>query len=155
MQDVRQRKDHTEGPPSKQRDVQTEQAFSSVMRQSTRTTIIKHIEPRKLSQRQVYKHTFPGKRAENIEKEIFSISQPQTNLAGTCNLPTDTAKQRVQNMKNSVGWVQNRFPNAKIGISGVIVRFDIDAGSKVHRKSTNILRRLVSIMICFILTTLM
>ena len=44
-------------------------------------SIIKHIEPRKLSKRQVYKHTYPGKRAEEIAKEIRSITHPQTNVS--------------------------------------------------------------------------
>lgn len=82
MQDVRQRNDHIEGPPSEQRDVQTEQAFSSVMQQSTRTTIIKHIEPRKLSQRQVYKHTFPGKELKTLQRK-FALSHNRKPIRRT------------------------------------------------------------------------
>ena len=44
-------------------------------------SIIKHIGPRKLSKKQVYKHTYPGKRAEEISKEIRSITHPQTNVS--------------------------------------------------------------------------
>ena len=109
----------------------------------------------------MYKHTYPGKRAEEIVKEIRSITHPQTNVshviihAGTNNLPTDSAKQCVQNIKNLTSDMKNKFPNAKIGISGLIVRVDIDVATKVQcNKSTKILNRLVLLIICFILTTL-
>ena len=120
-------------------------------------SIIKHIEPRKLSQRQVHKNTFPRKRAEVIAKEICSITHPQTDVshviihAGTYNLPIDSVKQCVQNIKNLVNGVKNRFPNAKIGISGLIVRYDIDVASKVQEVN----KELVLIITCFILTILM
>jgi hypothetical protein len=42
-------------------------------------SIIKHIEPRKLSRKRVYKYSFPGKKAEDIAKEVYTITVPETH----------------------------------------------------------------------------
>ncbi len=86
----------------------------------------------------MYKYTFPGKKAEDITKEICTITVPETHVshllvhAGTNNLRTDSAKQCAQNIKNLVSCVKDKFPSAKIGISGLIMTYDIEVASKVQ-----------------------
>ncbi len=60
-------------------------------------SIIKNINPKKISKKQVLKRTFPGKNAEDIKSEIKSIltgSTPSHIIihAGTNNLPTNTVR---------------------------------------------------------------
>ena len=63
-------------------------------------SIIKHIDPRKLSKKSVYKRSFPGKRIEEIHDEIDNIHlnvEPSHVIihviihAGTNNLPSEGA----------------------------------------------------------------
>ena len=57
-------------------------------------SIIKHIDPRKISKRRVIKRTFPGKTANDIKAEIKSIKvdSPHSHIivhAGTNDIPVD------------------------------------------------------------------
>jgi hypothetical protein len=60
-------------------------------------SIIKNINPKKISKKQVLKRTFPGKNAEDTKSEIKSIPTGSTPShiiihAGTNNLPTNTVR---------------------------------------------------------------
>ena len=107
---------------------------------------MKHIEPRKLSQQRVYKYTFSGKRVCTITVPETHVSHVIIVHAGTNNLRTDSAKQCVQNIKNLVSCVKDKFPSAKIGISGLIMRYDIEVASIKCKKSIKISNRFVLIM---------
>ena len=104
-------------------------------------SMVKNINPRKLSRKRVSKFTFPGKRAEEIAYEVKNISihdQPTHVIihAGTNNLPTDTSEQCIKNIKGLCISVKQRFPNAKLGISSIISRKDIDV-SGITRQVNN------------------
>ena len=100
-------------------------------------SMIKHINLRKLSKSLVRKSNFPGKRAEEIMLEINGIkstsSSPSKVIihAGTNNLPADSSKQCCDNIKNLCTAIQNKFPDAKIGVSGLVNRKDIDVPAKI------------------------
>ena len=92
-------------------------------------SMVKNINPRKLSRKRVSKFEFPGKRAEKIAYEVKNINihdQPtHVIIAGTSNLPTDTREQCIKNIKGLRVSVKQRFPNAKLGVSSIILRKDI------------------------------
>ena len=103
--------------------------------------MVENINPRKLSRKRVSKFTFPGKRAEEIAYEVKNISihdQPTHVIihAGTNNLPTDTIEQCIKNIKGLCISVKQRFPNAKLGVSSIISRKDIDV-SGITRQVNN------------------
>ena len=83
-------------------------------------SMIKHINPQKLSKSLVGKSNFPGKRAKEIIPEINEIkstsSSPSKVIihAGTNNPPTDSSKQCCDNIKNLCVAIQNEFLNAKL-----------------------------------------
>ena len=97
-------------------------------------SMIKHINPRKLSKSLVRKSNFPGKRAILEINRIKSTSSSPSKViihAGTNNLPTDSSKQCSDNIKNLCIAIQNKFPDAKIGVSGLVIRKDIDVPAKI------------------------
>ena len=84
-------------------------------------SMVKNINPRKLSRKRVSKFEFPGKRAEEIAYEVKNINirdQPTHVIihAGTNNLPTDTSEQCIKYIKGLRVSVKQRFPNAKLGV---------------------------------------
>ena len=103
-------------------------------------SMVKNINPRKLSRKRVNKFTFPGKRAEEIAPEIKNINMPTDSRAthviihaGTNNLPTDTGDECIKNIKVLCASVKEKFPKAKIGVSGIVLRKDIDISGKTHK----------------------
>ena len=103
-------------------------------------SMIKNINPRKLSRKRVNKFTFPGKRAEEIATEIKIINMPAESRAthviihaGTNNLSTDTGDECIKNIKVLCASVKEKFPKAKIGVSGIVLRKDIDVSGKTHK----------------------
>ena len=66
-------------------------------------SIIKHIDPRKISKRRVIKRTFPGKTANEINAEIKSIKvdTPPSHIivhAGTNDIPVDLDNHCIKNI---------------------------------------------------------
>ena len=68
-------------------------------------SIIKHIDPKKLSKNKMYKYTYPGDTAESISTKVCAL-KPQIAPshviihAGTNNVPTDTADDCAQKVVN-------------------------------------------------------
>ena len=93
-------------------------------------SIIKHIDPNKLSRRVVRKFTYRGKTCEEISEAVDDI-QTTTDPShiiihcGTNNLPTDTAEVCATKIVNLARKVRNKFPNSKVGVSGLTYREDI------------------------------
>ena len=99
-------------------------------------SIVKNINPRKISKRRVVKRTFPGKNAEEIKSEINSVSTEPNPLhviihAGTNNIPNDTVGECVENIENLANCAEQIFPNSLIGLSSITVRNDINVNTKV------------------------
>ena len=97
-------------------------------------SIIKHIDPRKLSRRTVYKYTYPGKTCEEVNKAVDDINtelDPSHVIVhcGTNNLVTDSADVCITKVKNLLEKLKKKFPNAEIGVSGLTYREDIDVNS--------------------------
>ena len=99
-------------------------------------SIIKHIDPRKLSKKSVYKRSFPGKRIEEIHDEIDNIYlnvEPSHVIihAGTNNPPSEGADSCIRQMQKLVLKTRSKFQNSKIGISSLIHRDDINVTGKL------------------------
>ena len=98
-------------------------------------SIIKNINPRKISKRQIIKRTFPGKTAEEIKPEINTIpseTAPSHVIihAGTNNLPTNSVRETVKHIEELANCVKQRFPSSQIGLSSITIRNDIDYTSQ-------------------------
>lgn len=102
-------------------------------------SVIKHIDPKKLSQRPVRKFSYPGKTTDEIAEAVTSsvtsidlASDPSHVIihAGTKNLPMDSAQSCAAKIKSLALKVKNKFPNSRIGISGITYREDIQVDSK-------------------------
>ena len=99
-------------------------------------SILKNINPKKLSKRKVHKRTFPGKDAEEIKKEVHSINivpDPAHVIihAGTNNLLSETAECCVSKINDLVECVKSKFQNSKVAISGITHREDVDVSLKL------------------------
>ena len=99
-------------------------------------SIIKHIDPRKLSKKSVYKRSFPGKRIEEIHDEIDNIHLNVEPLhviihAGTNNLPSEGADSCTRKIQKLALKTRSKFQNSKIGISSLIHRDDINVTGKL------------------------
>ena len=99
-------------------------------------SLIKNIQPRKLTKKKVHKYTFPGKTADEIENEInldsFKAIQSHVIIhAGTNSLPTESATVCANKIEKLAAKVKNQFPYSKIGLSGLTVRHDIDVSKKI------------------------
>ena len=98
-------------------------------------SIIKNIDPRKMSRRRTVKICLPGKRAEQITAEVKSI--PVINPshvvihAGTNNLPTDSEHECAKHVEDLAKCTKARFPDAKVALSAITPRRDIDLSAKV------------------------
>ena len=106
-------------------------------------SMIKNIIPEKMSQRMIYKYTYPGKTAEQIATEVEKIDLHEVPShviihAGTNNLPQDSSDACIESINNLCSSVQNRFAHAKIGVSGIIVRDDILVNDKIEEVNERI-----------------
>ncbi|CAB4019641.1 Hypothetical predicted protein [Paramuricea clavata] len=100
-------------------------------------SIVKHIDPRKLTKKKVYKFTYPGKTAEDIEKElnIINIQSSPSHVivhAGTNNIPIDSTKVCSKKLERLVIKTKAKFPNSKVGLSGITFRQDIEQATKIQ-----------------------
>ena len=100
-------------------------------------SIIKNIDPRRLSKKPVRKFTYPGKTADQISEEVMSINvngDPAHVIvhAGTNNLPTDSAQRCAEKIVDLAKSVKLKFPNSRIAISALTHREDLDLSAKLH-----------------------
>ena len=107
-------------------------------------SIIKNIQPRKLSRKKVHKYSFPGKTAEEIEKEINfdSLKAIPSHVivhAGTNNLPLSLAAK-----------VKSQFPYSKIGLSGLTARRDVAMPEKIDEVNKELQRICMQLDVSFI-----
>jgi lysophospholipase L1-like esterase len=101
-------------------------------------SIIKNIDPRKISKRRVIKRTFPGKTAIEIKAEVktIKVDSPPSHIlvhAGTNDIPVDSDNNCIKNMRSLALSIKERFPDSKIGISSIIVRYDADLNDRISR----------------------
>jgi hypothetical protein len=100
-------------------------------------SMIKDINPHKLSKSSVRKLTYPGKRAEEIANEFQSahVHSPPTEViihAGTNNIITDSSKECFDNIQLLSSRIKSTFKEARIAISSLIKREDIDVTLKTQ-----------------------
>jgi hypothetical protein len=106
-------------------------------------SIVKNIQPRKLTRKKVHKYTFPGKTADEIEKEINfdnlkSIPSHVIIHVGTNNLPLESATECAQKIEKLAKKTKTQFPYSKIGLSGLTVRHDIAMLEKIQEVNKKI-----------------
>ena len=106
-------------------------------------SIIKHINPQKLSSKTVKKYTFPGKTADEISNQIESMKtgiHPSHVIihAGTNDIPVQNSNECTTNIEKLAGKAKSQFPNAKIGLSGITLRQDVDVNDKINQTNENI-----------------
>ena len=93
-------------------------------------SIIKNIDPRRLSKKPVRKFTYPGKTADQISEEVTSINvsgDPAHVIvhAGTNNLSADSAQrcaEKIVNLAKSCLVLKLKFPNSRIAVSALTQR---------------------------------
>ena len=99
-------------------------------------SMIKHIDPKKLSQRHVHKFSYPGKTTAEIAEAVDNIAVASADPShviihtGTNNLPSESADSCVADIKSLVLKVKSKFPNSSIGLSGIVYREDINVDAK-------------------------
>ena len=98
-------------------------------------SMIKHIDPKKLSQRHVYKFSYPGKTTGEIAEAVDNIaivSDPSHVIihTGTNNLPAESVDSCVADINSLVLKVKNKFPNTSIGLSSIVYREDTNVDAK-------------------------
>jgi hypothetical protein len=106
-------------------------------------SMIKNIIPEKMTQRKVYKYTYSGKTADQIASEVENINLHETPShviihAGTNDLSLDSSNDCIVSIENLCSSVQNKFVNAKIGVSSIIVRDDISVNDKIQEVNEGI-----------------
>ena len=106
-------------------------------------SIIKHINPQKLSSKTVKKYTFLGKTADEISSPIESMKtgiHPSHVIihAGTNDIPVQNSNECTTNIEKLAGKAKSKFPIAKIGLSGLTLRQDVDVNDKINQTNENI-----------------
>ena len=99
----------------------------------------------KLFKRKVHKFTYPGKIASDISNELSTINIHSTPShvilhAGTNNIPLQSADECTNDIEKLIAGMKQRFPNSKIGISGVTMRQDVDSASKIVNEKIKSIR---------------
>ena len=100
-------------------------------------SVIKSIVPQKLSRKKVHKFTYPGKTAEEIDREIrnkgSNIEASHVIVhCGTNNLTTDSANVCARKIEQLCMTARKIFPNAQIGVSSITERNDIPVHDKIR-----------------------
>lgn len=109
-------------------------------------SIIKNIDPRRLSKKPVRKFTYPGKTADQISEEVTSINvsgDPAHVIvhAGTNNLSADSAQrcaEKIVNLAKSCLVLKLKFPNSRRAVSALTHREDLDLSAKLHDANENL-----------------
>ena len=78
-----------------------------------------------MCKRRVNKYTFPGKTAPEITDELAKINSkpPPSHVivhAGTNDVPVESIEECFSNKEKLIIAVKQKFPDSKIGISGII-----------------------------------
>ena len=87
-------------------------------------SLIKNIDPQKLTKKTVDKRIYPGKTSDQICHEVDSIYidvEPSYVIvhSGTNNLPSDSVESCVSKTENLALKIRNKFQTSKIGISSL------------------------------------
>ena len=98
-------------------------------------SVIKHIDPKKLSQRHVHKFSYPGKTTGEIAEAVDNIavaSDPSHVIihTGTNNLLSESTDSCVADITIFVLKVKSKFPNSSIGLSGIVYTEDTNVDAK-------------------------
>ena len=106
-------------------------------------SMIKNIIAEKITQRKVYKYTYSGKTADQIASEVENINLHEAPShviihAGTNDLSLDSSNDCIHSIENLCLSVQNKFANAKIGVSSIIVRDDVSVNDKIQEVNEGI-----------------
>ena len=106
-------------------------------------SIIKNIDPRRLSKKPVRKFTYPGKTADRLSQEVTSINERDDPVhvivhAGTNNLPTDSAQRCAEKIVDLAKSVKLKFPNSRIAVAALTHREDLDFSAKLHDVNENL-----------------
>ena len=99
-------------------------------------SIIKHIDPKKISRKKTIKRTFPGKTAEQIKSEVESMEVevlPSHIIvhAGTNDLSVQPPHNCVKNIENLALCIKKKFTDSRIAISSITVRNDLDLSKQI------------------------
>ena len=86
------------------------------------------------------KYAYLGKSAEDIEAELRTIKVNSTPSyiiihAGTNNISADSAEVCLKKIESLVLKTQSKFPDSKIGVSGITMRLDIEVGQNIKQVS--------------------
>ena len=100
-------------------------------------SIIKNIDPRRLSKKPVRKFTYPGKTADQISQEVMSINvsgDPAHVIVhvGTNNLPKDFAQRCAEKIVDLAKSVKLKFPYSRIAVSALTHREELDLSVKLN-----------------------
>ena len=106
-------------------------------------SIIKDIIPEKISRKPVKKYKFASKTAEEISEQLDSIQLQESPShviihAGTNNLPTDTAKTCSTKIGKLANHIKVKFPQSKVGISGLTIRKECDLDEKLNQTNKDL-----------------
>lgn len=100
-------------------------------------SMIKHIDPRKLSKKAVKKRSYPGKKADEIHDEIdnIHINNAETSHViihvRTNDLTTESVDLCASTILKLARKTRSKFKDSKIGISSLIHREDINVSPKI------------------------
>ena len=99
--------------------------------------MIKHVDPKKFSKKKVYKYTYTGETAESISAKMSDLNaqiQPSHAIihVGTNNIPIDSTEDCALKIGNLATNLKEKFPHAKIAVSGIIQRQDIQVAGKIE-----------------------
>ena len=100
-------------------------------------SMIKHVDPKKLSKKKVYKYTYPRETAESTSTKMSTLNaqtQPSHVIihVGTNNIPIDFTEDCALKIGNLATNLKEKFPHAKIAVSGIIERQDIQVAGKIE-----------------------
>ena len=117
-------------------------------------SMIKHVDPKKLSKK-VYKYTYPGETAESISAKMSTLNaqiQPSHVIihVGTNNILIDSTEDCALKIGNLATNLKEKFPRAKIAVSGIIERQDIQVAGKIEEVNKILKQNCLSNSVSFI-----
>ena len=106
-------------------------------------SIIKNIDPRRLSKKPVRKFTYPGKTTDHISEEVMYINVNGDAAhvivyAGTNYLATDSAQRFAEKIVDLAKAVKLKFPYSRIAVSALTQREDLDLSANLHDANENL-----------------
>ena len=96
-----------------------------------------------MSARKVHKFCYPRKTANEIALEVQNIDIHESPShviihAGTNNLPEESGSVCMEHIENLCLTVKSKFANAKIGVSGITLREDVQVDNKIQEVNNGI-----------------